>query len=217
MLRMDMKLLPALATAVGGSAAPNAIKNSYSAASSALQHYAQPSRPYNSSATPTVVSSSGQVINAGHIQLEFTKKEQEEYGLPPAMGLNPEKQGFKTLDKFKGKFPDNQEFSIRAHQNLAQPLASDPPLPPYADRFDHGHLSPQGAQILHKAMAEQAKNPVHYVTAGPTHNNCVDEHAKLLNQLRPELDITLPPNARPQDLMNLIRQADLLQQVKKEG
>lgn len=214
MLKTGMNLLPALAAAA--TPAPNAIKNAGGAASSALQQYAQPSRPYNSTATPTQLSSSGQVINPGHIQLEFTKKEQEEYGLPPAMGLNPEKEGSTTLDRFKGKFPDNQEFSIRAHQNLAQPLGSDRPLPPGADRIDHGHLSPKGAEILHNAMAEQAKNPVHYVTAGPTHNNCVDEHAKLLGQLQPELNIELPPNARPQDLMNLIRQANLTQQAKKE-
>nr|WP_298173178.1 hypothetical protein [uncultured Pseudomonas sp.] len=208
MLKAGVNLLPTLATAASGPAA-NVIKNAGSAASSALQQYAQPPRPYHSTATPTQITSSGQVISAGHIQLEFTKKEQSEYGLPPAMGLNPEKEGTKRLDEFKGKFPNNQEFTIKPHQNLARPLGSDQPLPSYADRIDHGHLSPEGAQILHNAMAEQAKNPVHYVTAGPTHNNCVDEHAKLLNQLRPELDIKPPENARPQDLMELIRQANL--------
>ena len=215
MFKTGMNSLPALA-AIASSPASTAITNASSAASSALQRYAQPTRPYNSTATPTVVSSSGQVTKAGHIQLEFTKKEQDEYGLPPAMGLNPEKEGYKTLDKFKGKFPDNQEFSIRAHQNVAQPLGADQPLPPHADRIDHGHLSPEGAKILHNAMAEQMKNPMQYVTAGPTHNNCVDEHAKLLGQLQPELNIELPANARPQDLMNLIRQASLVQQGKKD-
>ena len=216
MFKTGMNLLPALAAAAS-SPASSTIANASSAASSALQQYAQPSRPYYSTATPTRFSSSGQVTSAGHIQIELTKKEQKEYGLPPAIGLNPEKEGFTTLAKFSGRFPDNQEFSINAHQNVAQPLGSDRPLPPNADRIDHGHLSPEGAQILHNAMAEQAKNPVHYVTAGPTHNNCVDEHAKLLGQLQPELNIELPDNARPQDLMNLIRQANLAQQAKKPG
>jgi hypothetical protein len=210
MLKTGVKLLPELAAAASKPAG-NAVKNASSAVSSALQQYVQPPRPYHSSAKPTRLTSSGKVVDPGHIQLEFTEKEQKEHGLPPAMGLIPEKEGFTTLARFKGKFPDNQEFSIKAHQNLAQPLGSDPPLPPNVDRIDHGPLSAEGAKILHSVMDEQAKNPVQYVTAGPTHNNCVDEHARLLGQLQPELDIKLPPNARPQDLMNLIRQA------KKEG
>jgi hypothetical protein len=138
------------------------------------------SRRAHTFAYPTVVQG-GQVLRAGHIQLQFTQREQAIMGAPAAFGHSPvareDNPQFREIEPASGQLfahsPAPVAFRIQGVHTEAKPLGKDRLRTPETERdepvvTDHGEMSASQIQKILTAPA-----PKVFETSGKRMANCV--------------------------------------------